>query len=233
MKIQDTTGRTMLVDLVYNHPRMGWLKAPQTRLYTTVGSKAVRGTIHSRVPYGRYAIRICSMTGADAIVFENGEKLAQTSVGPRTQIIELDDQRNFLEFRAPGDVSPRTQVLDIAANAADDESAATTDGAQGDAGLGEEQVPFIGPHAPAGHGLVYVVVRFAKENSPFGEPPQEEFELAFQLREPDDYDEFYAQNFHLVEQAEPLLNAGDPLSMEAPSDANRPHFHCHFSGCKH
>jgi hypothetical protein len=232
MKIQDTTGRTMLVDLVYNHPRMGWLKPPQTRLHNTVGSKGVRGTIHSRVPHGRYAIRICSQTGADAIVFDNGEKLVQTSVGPRTQIIELDDQRNFLEFRAPGDTAPRAQALDLTANNAD-ESAATTDGAQGDAGAGEEKVPYIGPYAPDGHGLVYVVVRFAKENSPFGEPPQEEFELAFQLREPDAHDEFYAQNMHLVEQAEPILNAMDPLSFQPADDASRPHVHCHFSGCKH
>jgi hypothetical protein len=230
MKIQDTTGRTMLVDLVYNHPRIGWLKAPEIRLHTTVGARSVRGTINARIPHGRFAIRICSQIGADAIIFENGEKLAQTSVGPRTQIIELDDSRSFLEFRAPGDKAPRVQATDIAVRP--ESETATTDGAPAQ-DSGEEQVPFIGPHAPAGEGLVYVVVRFAKENNPYGEPPQEEFEIAFQLRTPDDHDEFFAQNMHLVEMAEPLPNPMDPLSREPATDVTRPHFHCHFSGCKH
>lgn len=233
MKIQDTTGRSMLVDLVYNHPRMGWLKAPSVRLHNTVGSRGVRGTIHTRLPLGRYAIRVVSPAlGVDAIVFENGEKLTQTTLRPGTQIIELDDTRSFLEFREPGSVKPRALATDIAVNEGSD---ATTDGAQLDLlnkGEGEEQVPYVGPGAPEGHGLVYVVVRFAKQNDPYGEPPQEEFELAFQMHAPEDYDEFFAQNFHLVEQAEALPNKLDPMSFDAPSgDEHRLERRCHFSGC--
>jgi hypothetical protein len=226
----------MLVDLVYNHPRMGWLKAPSVRLHNTVGSKGVRGTIHTRLPLGRYAIRVVSpVLGVDAIVFENGEKLTQTTLGPGTKIIELDDNRQLLEFREPGSASPRALASDIAVNETSDEDA-TTDGAQSESteAAGEETVPYIGPGAPEGHGLVYVVVRFAKQNDPYGEPPQEEFELAFQMHQPEDYDEFFAQNFHLVEQAEPVINPLDPMSFDRPDgSAHRLHRHCHFSGCKH
>lgn len=235
MKVQDTTGRSMLVDLVYKHPRMGWLKAPTVRLHNTVGSKGVRGTIHTRLPLGRYAIRVVSPAlGVDAIVFENGEKLVQTTLRQGTQIIELDDTRQFLEFREPGSVKPRTEASDIAANEGSDESA-TTPGAQSEPETDNgDEATYLAPGAPEGHGLVYVVVRFAKQNDPFGEPPQEEFELAFQMHAPEDYDEFFAQNFHLVEQAEAVSNPLDPMSFDRPDgEAHRVHRHCHFSGCKH
>jgi hypothetical protein len=237
MKIQDTTGRSMLVDLVYNHPRMGWLKASTARLHTTVGASSVRGTIHSRLPHGRFGIRICSVKPVDAILFDNGVKIAQTSVPGSTspQIIEFDDARNALEFRPAGDTSPREKATDVAVQPVEAQeqqlALVTADGGIEPADS-NDGATYVGPHAPEGEGLVYVVLRFSKTDDPYGEPPQEEFELAFQMRSPEDFDEFIAQNLHLVEQAEALPNPRDPLSFE-PAAEPHTHTHCTFSGCKH
>jgi len=227
MKISDTTGRSMLVDLVYRHPQMGWLQAPTMTLKG-------RGTTHVRLPHGQYALRVCSLIGADVILFENGQKLVQNSLAPRTQFVEFDGDRNALEFRPAG--SPRTAAaatdVVVAESVPATELIVTTPTqAPGD------DVIFQGPQAPTGHGLVYAVVRFAKQNDPYGEPPQEEFEVAFQLHENSDYDNFFAENMHLVQQAPALPNALDPLSRQpatAEQLAGRPHVHCTFGcGCKH
>lgn len=226
MKINDTTGRSLLVDLVYKHPQMGWLQAPSFQLKG-------RSTQHVRLPHGQYALRVCSLTGADVLLFENARKRVETGVPARTQFIEFDNDRNALEFRPAGSELPETCASDIVvANASTDNETATADGAQSDASA-EPQVPFLGPQAPAGHGLVFAVVRFAKENTPYGEPPQEEFELAFQMHEPGAFEEMFAQNLHQVVQAPDLPNPLDPLSHEPSAPADRPSFHCHFSGCKH
>lgn len=227
MKLIDTTGRQMLVDLVYKHPQLGWLLAPATKLKG-------RGTQNVRVPHGRYAAQVCSLNGADVILFENGQKLIQTTVPSGTQIIEFDANRTALEFRPAGEAREiaATDVVVLAS----DEATGTADGDTPATESTAEQAAFVGPQAPAGHGLVYIVVRMAKENSPHGEPPQEEFEIAFQIREPAEHDNFFAENFSLVEQAPDLPNKLDPMSLQPADPAmeqHRPHFNCRFSGCKH
>lgn len=233
MKITDTTGRSMLVDLVYHDPKRGWLQAPVTQLRTTVGAKSVRGTINTRQPHGRYALRICSMTGADVLLFEGGEKRVQTSVGPRTQFVELDDNKNLLEFRPEGE-STRTKATDVAGAGSLTSEDATSDGASADATPETDAVTVIGPTAPDGHGVVFAVVRFAKQNDPHGEPPQEEFELTFQMRTPEDHDEWFANNLHLVAPAEALPNELDPMSLHpATVKPDRPCFQCTFKHGPH
>jgi hypothetical protein len=227
MKITDTTGRSMLVDLVYKHPSLGWLQAPAMKI-------AGRGTQHVRVPYGQYALRICSMTGAEAILFEDGQKLVQTTVGPNTQFIEFDSARNALSFRAPGEPRPVLPATDVVVR--ESEADATEGGAPEATAIDPNAPTFRAPQAPEGHGFVFAVVRFAKENSPFGEPPQEEFEIGFQLREPGEHDNFFAENLRHVEQAPALPNPLDPLSHTPPSaedTQHRPSIKCTFGGCNH
>lgn len=231
MKIQDTTGRTMLVDLVYAHPQRGWLQAPITRLHTTVGAGSVRSTLNARMPHGRYALRICSEHGADVLLFDSGEKRVMTTVGPRTQFVELDDNKNLLEFRPEGETQ-RTQATDVAgagSEAVTDD--ATADGAAATEAAPADGVTVIAPPVPQDHGVVFAVVRFAKTNDPHGEPPQEEFELTFQMRTPESHDEWFANNLHLVEQAGALPNELDPMSLQpATEKPDRPCFRCTFRG---
>jgi hypothetical protein len=225
MKITDTVGRSLLVDLVYRDSKGGWLQAPVTTLKG-------RGTQFAKLPYGEYAIRICSLLGAEVIVFEDGKRLIQTSVPVRTQFISNDSDGNAFAFRAPGDVR-ETPATDVNVHVD------TTDGgsaSDGEAVVSDEVLP-LGPQPVAGHGMVYVVVRLAKENNPVHtEPPQEEFEIAFQMMEPGEFDEFFAQNLRLVEEAPALPNKLDPMSLTAPvegAEDHRPSIHCVFSGCKH
>lgn len=224
MKITDTTGRSMLVDLVYKHPQIGWLNAHAEQLKG-------RGTIFCKLPHGAYAIKINSLTGADVIVFENGQKLVQTAVPARTQFVQFDVQGNSFEFTAMGAERKLPAATDVALRPDTSETPSTTDGADQDASA-EPPVAFVPPAALSGHGLVYVVVRFAKTNDPYGEPPQEEMELAFQMMDPAEYDEWFAQNFHLVKEAPALPNPRDPFSREPATDHGAC-IHCTFGGHKH
>ena len=225
MKITDTTGRSMLVDLVYKDPKLGWLQAPT---FTLKG----RSTIFSQVPHGAYALRICSMQGAEAILFEDGQKLVQTTVPAKTQFIESDSNGSALHFAAPGEkTSALATDLSAVANGSD-----TSDGGEAvsDADLSAEpEFTFVAPHAPAGHGSVFAVVRFPKQNSPFGEPPQEEFEVHFKLMEPTDHSEFFAQNFANVVEPPALPNPRDEFSREPADETTKTHIHCAFSGHNH
>jgi len=224
MKITDTTGRSMLVDLVYKDPRKGWLQAPE---YSLKG----RGTRFVQVPYGTYAVRICSVTGADVIVHENGERLIATSVAERTQFITNDAENQPLMFGAPGTSARKSKVTDEAVLADTTDSAS----AEGETTPAASQ-PTVAPLQPIkGHGLVHVIVRFAKQNSPFGEPPQEEFEVAFQMFENADFENHMAENLHLVNQAPALPNPRDPMSREKADYNNdaHSHFNCVFSGHRH
>jgi hypothetical protein len=217
MKITDTTGRNMLVDLVYKDPQYGWLKAPT---HTLKG----RGTQFLAVPHGEYAIRICSLKGAEVIVYDNGKRMIRTLVPAMTQIIKADSEGQAFTFRAPGDNRQGAKTLDsgVHADIKDAAPAAKEDSA-------EDAVAFKGPEPLKGDGMVYVVVRFAKENNPFGEPPQEEFEVAFQMMEPSACSEHFAENLHLMVEAPALVNPLDPFSHTPPTKkelANRPHVQC-------
>jgi hypothetical protein len=237
MKISDRTGRSMLVDLVYKHPQRGWLQAPASMCYACppMAGRAeppVRGTMHVRLPHGKYAIRIASVTGADVILFENGKQLLHSSVPAQTQFIEFDSARQALQFRPAGEVAAQEQEApaDVAVQADDTARAVAGTGVTG----GDPQVAFTGPQAPEGHGLVYVVVRFSKQNSPYGEPPQQECELAFQMRSEEDHDEWFANNMHLIVPAPALPNKLDPMSLTPPTAEalqHRPDIRCTFGCC--
>ena len=225
MKITDTTGRSMLVDLVYKDPKFGWLQAPTFRLKG-------RSTTFAQVPHGAYALRICSMQGAEAILFEDGQKILQTTVPARTQFIESDANGMALSFTAPGE-KKSTIATDQSVLASGND---TSDGANVDSHSdtnAEHEPTYLAPFAPAGHGSVFAVVRFPKQNSPYGEPPQEEFEVHFKLMEPDDHSEFFAQNFAQVEEAPALPNPRDEFSRVPADPAEQTHVHCAFSGCNH
>jgi hypothetical protein len=220
MQITDTVGRSMLVDLMYKDgPR--WMLAPQHKLKG-------RGTNHVEVPHGEYAIKLESMTGADVLVFEDGELLISTTVGPRTQHITADRNQHAFTFRPQGDEGKGEPVTDVSVHA---------DTASG-AGAGEQadlftanQVVAARPQAPKGHGRVYVVVRFAKDGSPYGEPPREEFELDFQMHDAESAQRHLAENFHIVVEAPQLPNELDPFSRVAATPeelAHRPCVHCTF-----
>jgi hypothetical protein len=221
MKITDTAGRSMLVDLMYKDPQLGWLKASDHKLKG-------RGTTYVAVPYGEWAIQICSMNGADVLVHENGKRLLVTSVPNMTQHIAADSEGRAFTFAAEDSKLKGEIVTDVQVHAGNELAAEETTQTDGEACY----APFV---VPDGHGMVYVVVRFAKENNPFGEPPQEEFEIAFQmLEQTKEAPGHFANNFRLVERAPELPNPADPFSREpAKEPVNKPHFHCVFSGCKH
>jgi len=225
MKITDTTGRAMLVDLVYKDPKMGWLQAPEFCLKG-------RGTRFLQVPLGEYAIRICSTTGADVIVHENGERLIATSVPARTQFITNDSSGQPLTFRAPGDTVRAIAAPDVALNA-DNSAELEGEGTKVSEAPAADVLMVPAPAAPAGHGLVYVIVRFAKENSPYGEPPQEEFEIAFQMHEVADFENKLAENAHLLVEAPPLPNPRDPMSREPLNLKHDTNSHVHCAFCDH
>src|SRR5580704_16830651 len=105
MKITDTAGRSMLVDLVYKDPQTGWLVASEHKLKG-------RGTKYVAVPHGEWAIRICSMLGADVIVHENGKRLIVTSVPNMTQHITADGEGRAFTFAAESDQTKGAAVTD-------------------------------------------------------------------------------------------------------------------------
>ncbi len=205
MKIADTTGRELLVDLVYKDGKLGWVKASCYRLKG-------RSTIFTRVASGtEFAVRICSLGGADVLVFENGVPLLQATIDARTQILATNSEGAPLIFQ----------------NGAS--NGIVNGGAEPDQGATETNSAVLVP--PRGEGLLFVVVRFAKHESPFGEPPQEEFPLSFQLMEPDVFAQHFANNFSLVEDAHALPNVRDEfIRDEVPEE---PHTHCVFSGADH
>ncbi|HEY9774605.1 MAG TPA: hypothetical protein V6C81_12450 [Planktothrix sp.] len=223
MKITDTTGRSMLVDLVYKDQRTGWLQAPE---YTLKG----RGTRFVQVPHGQYAIRIVSpKCPADVIVFENGERLIATTVTEGKQFVSNDAENQPLAFGT----ARKSKVTDVAVLADTTESMKTEEGSTESAPALNTAIRPLQPIA--GPGMVFVVIRFAKQNSPYGEPPQEEFEVAFQMLENAEFENHMANNMHLVNQAPPLPNPRDPMSREKADYNNdgHSHFNCVFSGHRH
>lgn len=227
MKIQDTVGRSMLVDLMYKDASR-WMLAPEHKLKG-------RGTRYLEVPLGsQVAIKIESLTGADVLVFENGKQVLSTSVPPRTQYISADKNGLAFHFREEGDTTPGTKVTDMKVHA--DNTPVANGDENSDLFAGSADTSYCPPEAPKGHGLMYVIVRFAKQNDPHGEPPQEEFECAFQMMDTQDAEEHFAANFHLIEQAPALPNPLNPFSREPATDkelAARPCIHCTFGGHDH
>jgi hypothetical protein len=215
MKIEDNTGRSMLVDLVHKDDKFGWLQAST---YTLKG----RSTIYAQVPHGKYAVRVCSLTGADVLLFENGQKLIQTTVPARTQFIEFDAQGNALCFKGSNDQpQSRTDQSSHAAVESDPEIEST-----------KLEFDYNSPAPPAGAGLVFAILRFAKQNLPHGEPPQMEHEIAIQMLAPDDFAQHFASNARLVDEPPALPNPRDEFSREASAEPQT-HIHCTFSGCNH
>lgn len=222
MKIKDTSGRSMLVDLMYKDTSR-WMLAPEHKLKG-------RGTRYMELPLGsQFAVKIESLTGADVLMFENGKQVLSTSVPARTQYITAGADGLAFTFREEGDTTPGAPVTDMKVHA----DKTTVEGTDGDLFA---DFAFAKPEAPKGHGLVYVIVRFAKQNSPHGEPPQEEFECAFQMMDTPGAQEHFASNLHLLEQAPALPNPLDPFSREpatAKELANRPCIHCTFGDKNH
>jgi hypothetical protein len=226
MKITDTVGRTMLVDLVYKDGSR-WLLAPQHKLKG-------RSVNYVQVPHGEFAIKIESITGAELRVYQDGKELVSTTVLPRRQYVVADKDGRAFTFREEGDTKAGAFVGDVVQNGT--LILGLTDATAESTQSGSGEVVAAAPQAPKGHNLVYVVVRFPKQNSPYGEPPQEEFEVAFRMMESETADKHFAENLHRVEQAPKLPNSLNPFSCEAPKAeelANRPSRHCVFCNRTH
>jgi len=224
MTITDTVGRSMLVDLMYKDGSR-WLLAPEHKLKGC-------GTRFVEVPYSQFAIKIESLIGADVIVFENGRELIKTSVPARTQYITADANGLAFTFRPEGDTTPGAKVLDSVVHKQLVDEHASAEVTVEDAGA----LPNPQPKAPEGHGLVYVVVRFAKQDTPYGQPPQEEFEIAFQLQDATTADAHLAAHMHMLAQPPAAPNPADLFSRDpAPKEvmANRPKTYCTFCNQNH
>jgi hypothetical protein len=92
------------------------------------------------------------------------------------------------------------------------------------------------PDVPKAVGLVYVIVRIRKQNDPSGEPPQEEFECAFQLFEKSAAEKHFAENIHLLVQAPKVPNPADLFDRQPMSKdmrANRLSRFCNYCNHKH
>jgi hypothetical protein len=229
MKITDTVGRSLLVDLMYKDGSR-WLLAPEHKLKG-------RGTGYTEVPRGsEIAIKIESLLGAELLVYQNGELKASVEVEPRTQYVERDNQGFALMFGKDGATrgarrldSKAHKPLTLAADCGSETAEATEK-------TGVVALPSSLPEVPKGDGLVYVVVRIRKQNDPSGEPPQEEFECAFQLLEKSAAEKHFAENIHLLVQAPKVPNPADLFDRQAMSKdmrANRLSRFCNYCNHKH
>jgi len=106
----------------------------------------------------------------------------------------------------------------------EDDSApkAPTSTPESEAPIQKEQI------APQGHGLVFVVARFAAQTGPLPHPPRIEYTASFQLATPADHGAFMAANLSNVVAPPAMPNPDDPLSSEP---VQTPKFVCLCTGC--
>ena len=199
--------------------------------------------IFVRMPLGQYAVRVMSQHAVDLLIHVDGQLRRRVSLPKGVSFVETDGDGQILHFMNPGDVAPltpRTDAEAIAALTAPASEAGASDGVQPsldlDLSIGSdveaqsyEQAPL---KAPSGHGVVFIVARFAEESGPGFKPPAQEYEMTFVMKSPADHDDHLASHGLLHMTApESLINPDDELSFE-PSQSHRPTFVCTCTGCR-
>jgi hypothetical protein len=220
MKITDTLGRTLHVDVVVKSPGTdNWMQPLGFNIQDS-------GVAHLRVPHGPFAVRVMSKLGADIIVHLDGNRLIATTVEKGVQYIERDSAGNPLYFAAPGQIVKHVPQSD---------AELATQPAQGEASENVASDSAAVEHAPTipdGYGILFVVARHSDDPSIVGaQPPKQEFEFTFQLRAPQEHDRALAGSLSKVVEPAALVDGSD-LTALTPPESKRPTFVCTCTGCK-
>lgn len=207
MKITDTLGRTLVIQVVVPGPR-GWM----TPLGYNIENAPTR---FSRVPHGPFGIQVMSKEGAELIVHLNGERLLDAAVPGGIHILEVDKDGKKFMFQPLGanavDHCPEMPSANALLAKPEAKPEATADGAE--SAVPQPQVF----QAPTGHGLVFVVARFAEDKGPLPHPPRQEYLVAEQVCAPADHDMNMAGNLRRVVQPDLPPNLDD-LTCHEPSE---------------
>ncbi len=231
MKMTDSIGRTLSVDLVH---RTESLAEPGTKLWTRPLEYNLEhsGVTYCAVPHGAFGLRVMSRLGAELLVYQDGKLLIAAKVEKGIQYLERDAEGNLLMFRDPSDVvtapvpaerstSEGISLLELPA------AAEATEG--GDEGEPSTLEPKQIPNEP---GLLFVVARLAKDLEIVGhQPPDIEYELEFQLRTIAEHHTALAGS--LAKMVVPALppDCNDLVSL-TPSERPVTTFVCSCTGCK-
>jgi hypothetical protein len=195
MKITDTLGRELHIDLVVQGPR-GWM-VPLG--YHIEGLP----TWFARVPHGPFALRVMSKDGAELKGWFNGQLILDAVVPGGIQFLEASGDGQPFVFAARDESTPDTcTAIDGTFQAAAGESE-------------DAQAPALA--VPQGHGLLFIVARFAPDKGPAPHPPRIEYPFVFQMNAGEDHDRTMARNLRRVVEPESPPNPDDLTSREAPS----------------
>lgn len=222
MKITDTLGRTLHVDVVVKAPGSdNWM---QSLGYNVENS----GVAYLRVPHGPFALRVMSKLGADLLVHLDGARLCSISVEKGVQYVERTPDGKPFYFAAPGQIVKHVPQSDaeMAEQAAD-----VTDGIASETPAADASLVEHGPSIPAGEGVLFVVARHSDDPAIVGaQPPRQEFEYTFQLQAPQAHDRALAGSLSKVVEPAPFLDASDITALSSP-EQKRPTFVCTCTGC--
>lgn len=220
MKITDTIGRTLNIDVVVKAPGSDdWMQP--------LGYKLEDGRQFLRVPHGPFALRVMSRLGIEILVHLDGKRLVSTSVKRGVQYLEADDNGTVLSFTKASDyaVSEMAEVVTDPADTTASSAASAADGDGAEAALSHRDVP-------AGAGLLFVVARFSDDPKIVGsQPPRQEFEISFQFEAPGDHEKKLAASLSKIVEPEAPIDPDNLVSMN-PSSA-RPAFKCTVTGHSH
>ena len=213
MKITDTLGRTLDVDIVVKATMSDcWMEPLGYKLDN-------QGTMFLRVPNGPFALRVISQLGADILVHLDGKQMLATSVAKGIQYVEHDLDGKPFYFGAQGAMSD--QALPSVASQDDTTSDGADFSVEHTTGDAETQTPLL---APSGHGLVFVVARFADDPTNEGyQPPRQEYEITLQLQAPGEHDRNLSGSLSKI--VEPPLPP-DPDDIIKMTPSNHPTFVC-------
>jgi hypothetical protein len=230
MKMTDTIGRTLSIDLVH---RTESLNEPGTKLWTRPLEYNLEhsGITYCAVPHGAFGLRVMSRLGAELLVYQGGKLLIAAKVEKGIQYLERDAEGNLLMFRDPSgaitaDVpaesaaSEGVSLLELPLFADDTEAGAV------------EASTLEAKHIPNEPGLIFVVARLAKDLEIIGhQPPDIEYELEFQLSTYPDHMAALAGS--LSKMVVPALppDCNDLVSL-TPSERPVTTFVCSCTGCK-
>ena len=210
MKITDTLGRELHIDVATQGPR-GWM-VPLGYNIEDVPTRFVR------VPHGPFALRVMSKDGAELLIHLNGERIMEASVPGGIHFIECaSDGKPF--------------VFSALAEGATDECTARHSTFAPAEGEDAEAQPAL--EIPRGHGLLFVVARFAPDLGPAPHPPRQEYLFVFQMNTGEDHDRKMAGNLRRVVQPEESPNPDDLTSREAPAQGSQLKRTCLTCGREH
>ncbi|CAN5630058.1 hypothetical protein BH10CYA1_BH10CYA1_44870 [soil metagenome] len=230
MKMTDSIGRTLSVDLVH---RTESLAEPGTKLWTRPLEYNLEhsGVTYCAVPHGAFGLRVMSRLGAELLVYQDGKLLIAAKIEKGVQYLERDAEGNLLMFRDPTDAV----AVNVPAESAASEGISLLELPAADATeAGDESEPSTleAKQIPNVPGLIFVVARLAKDLEIIGhQPPDIEYELEIQLNTVTDHMRNLAGS--LSKMVVPALppDCNDLVSL-TPSERPVTTFVCSCTGCK-